>query len=466
MTAIRLQRFLSQAGVAARRKAEILIAQGAVKVNGKIVTRMGVKVDPNVDRVSVDGQAVYPKDPFYVLLNKPKACITSVSDPHGRLTVMDYLHRVPVQVAPVGRLDFYSEGVLLLTNDGALAARLLDSKRHVEKTYHVKIRGRVTDSDIRAMRSGIQLERNVRTRPSQVDRLRAPSRHDWLVITLIEGKSRQIHRMVETLGYSVLKLQRVAFAGLTFHGLRVGDARELNQNEVNALREASGLAKNTVARGKWRCRRENTELSRRAKLRNLERQEAELDARGAGARTERRERPQGRPDRPSGQRSGARGDSRGARPGARTRDRMGARSDTSRRSSGPPTGRRNAGERPDSRRPSGGRSRPPGGNRGQSSSGRRPPGGERRSTASRGPSTGRRGDATRGSRPSGGRPGAGRSDGGRGRTGARKPSNRSGGRGPAPRKSGGRKPGGGKPGGGKPGGRKPGGRNSGGRRRS
>ena len=274
MTAIRLQRFLSQAGVAARRKAEILIKEGVVTVNGDVVTEMGVKVEPGVDRVCVDGKAVYPEDPFYVLLNKPKGCITTVSDPHGRLTVMDYLRNVPATVAPVGRLDFYSEGVLLLTNDGELAARLLTPARHVEKTYHVKIRGRIEDRDIETMRNGVRLDRRTVTRTAQVDRLRTQSRHDWLVITITEGKSRQIHRMLEALGHTVLKLQRVAFASLTFHGLRVGDSRELTQTEVNELRQAVALPKSTVSRGKWNCRREDTELSRRAKLRQQAQNEA------------------------------------------------------------------------------------------------------------------------------------------------------------------------------------------------
>ena len=134
---IRLQRYLASAGVAARRKAETLITEGRVKVNGKVVTQLGSKVDPDNDEVSVDGEAVMALDAFYVLLNKPKACITAVTDDRGRPTVMDYLPNVPVPVKPVGRLDFYTEGVLLLTNDGELAAKLLAPASHVPKTYHV-----------------------------------------------------------------------------------------------------------------------------------------------------------------------------------------------------------------------------------------------------------------------------------------------------------------------------------------
>jgi 23S rRNA pseudouridine2605 synthase len=253
--------------VAARRKAEQLIVAGRVKVNGQVVRELGTTVDPDSDRVQVDGEAVHPSELFYCVLNKPKGSITAVSDPQGRRTVMEYLPNVPVQVAPVGRLDFYSEGVLLLTNDGELSAALQSPRTHAEKTYHVKIRGRVKEPHLMAMRRGVRLDDGTVTREAQVDRLRSESRHEWLVVTLTEGKSRQIHRMAEVLGYQVLKIQRVSFAGIDFHGLRVGDARELTQAEVSELREIAGLPKDSraVARGKWRARREDTELSRRAK---------------------------------------------------------------------------------------------------------------------------------------------------------------------------------------------------------
>ena len=253
--------------MAARRKAERLIVAGRVKVNGQVVRELGTTVDPDSDRVQVDGEAVHPSELFYCVLNKPKGCITAVSDPQGRRTVMEYLPNLPVPVVPVGRLDFYSEGVLLLTNDGELSAALQSPRTHAEKTYHAKIRGRVKEAHLEAMRRGVRLEDGSRTREAQVDRLRSESRHEWLVITLTEGKSRQIHRMAEAFGYQVLKIQRVSFAGIDFHGLRVGDARELAQAEVNELREIAGLPRDpkAAARGKWKARREDTELSRRAK---------------------------------------------------------------------------------------------------------------------------------------------------------------------------------------------------------
>lgn len=267
MPQIRLQRYLAQSGVAARRKAEELITAGRVKVNGKVVRELGSTVDADSARVTVDGQAVHPAELFYCVLNKPKGSITAVSDPEGRRTVMEYLPNLPVSVVPVGRLDYYSEGVLLLTNDGELSAALQSPRTHVDKTYHVKIRGRIRDHHVDAMRRGVRLDDGTVTRPAQVDRLQAKSHHDWLVITLTEGRSRQIHRMLGALGHTVTKLQRVAFANLTFHGLRVGDARELDQGEVNKLREIAGLPKDpaAVGRGKWSAEREETDRSRRAR---------------------------------------------------------------------------------------------------------------------------------------------------------------------------------------------------------
>jgi 23S rRNA pseudouridine2605 synthase len=262
---IRLQRYLAMAGVAARRKAEDLISLGRVKVNGVVVTQLGTRITPDRDQVLVDGEAVVALDHFYVLLNKPKACITAVTDDQGRPTVMEYLPNLPVPVVPVGRLDFYTEGVLLLTNDGELAARLLAPKSHVAKTYHVKVRGRIEPRHIEMLRSGVRLDDGSTTLPAEVEVLPAESKHSWIGITIHEGKQRQVHRMLEAFGYQVTKLQRVAFANLTFHGLRVGDARELSQQELNDLRDMVGLDHRAAARGRWTARRESTDISRRAR---------------------------------------------------------------------------------------------------------------------------------------------------------------------------------------------------------
>jgi 23S rRNA pseudouridine2605 synthase len=279
-TPVRLQRYLATAGVAARRKAEELIVAGRVQVNGEVVTVLGTKIDPDEDDVLVDGEAAVALDHFYVLFNKPKACITAVTDDRGRPTVMDYLPNLPVPVKPVGRLDFYTEGVLLLTNDGELAARLLAPGSHVPKTYHVKVHGQLDRRQVDALREGIVLDDGTTTMPAEVEILPGESKHTWLGITIHEGKHRQIHRMIEALGYQVDKLQRVAFATLTFHDLRVGDARELDQQELNALRDLVGLDHSAVARGRWRAEREASDIPRRARAKQRAEAEAEALARG------------------------------------------------------------------------------------------------------------------------------------------------------------------------------------------
>jgi 23S rRNA pseudouridine2605 synthase len=251
---IRLQKFLSQAGVAARRKAEILITEGRVKVNGKVVTVLGSKVRPENDRVEVDGKRIKSANKmYYFLLNKPKACISTVSDPQGRKTVMDYLPpNLPVRVRPVGRLDYHTEGVLILTNDGELHSALLSPHSRVEKTYHAKIKGEVSDEVLRQWRKGVRLDDGRETAPAQVDRLKPTGKnvtlqHTWLLITISEGQSRQIHRTAAALGHEVLKLARVSFAGLTYFGVRVGDCRPLSPEEVLQLQQQAGIAPSAPA---------------------------------------------------------------------------------------------------------------------------------------------------------------------------------------------------------------------------
>jgi 23S rRNA pseudouridine2605 synthase len=238
---VRLQRFLAQAGVASRRAAEELISAGHVRVNGKPVKVLGTKVRPGKDAIEVKGKRVHVEDRVYYVLNKPKGVITTVSDPEGRETVMDLLPRnIGARVVPVGRLDFYTEGVLLFTNDGDLSAALLHPRGHVEKTYHVKIRGKVVEEQIEKLRSGVRIDGR-RTQPAQVDRLKFTGTHTWLVITIKEGRTRQIHKMAEALRLQVIKLARVAFGGITYHGLKVGQSRALTPAEVLDLRKLAGL---------------------------------------------------------------------------------------------------------------------------------------------------------------------------------------------------------------------------------
>lgn len=241
MIEVRLQRYLAQAGVASRRHAEELIVQGHVRVNGKPVRELGTKVRVGKDAVDVKGVRVQPEEKVYLVLNKPKGYVTTVSDPQGRQTVMELLPRdLPARVVPVGRLDFYTEGVLLFTNDGDLASALLHPRGHVEKTYHVKVRGKVTDTQIERLRAGVRLRdgdkvEKRKTAPAKVDRLRYTGTHTWLVMTIREGRSRQIHKMCDTVGLQVIKLARVAFGGITYFGLKIGESRMLERDEVRAL---------------------------------------------------------------------------------------------------------------------------------------------------------------------------------------------------------------------------------------
>ncbi len=344
---MRLQRYLAVAGVAARRKAEELIVAGRVRVNGKQVRKLGTTVDPHSAHVTVDGEAVAPLDFFYVLFNKPKGCVAAVSDERGRPTIMEYLPNLPVPVRPVGRLDFYAEGVLLLTNDGELAARLVSPQRAIARTYHVKIRGELARPHLERLRTGVRLEDGSTTLPAEVDVLPAESRHAWLAVTLAESGERLVQDMLEALGYQVQKLQRVAYGTLSFHGLRVGDARELTQSELNTLRDLVELDHRPVARGAWRSTREDTDLSRRAR----ERQRAEAaEAAEAGASGQAEApRPPGREDRLAA-RPGAervRDDRRGAGRGERRGESRGGRSEGrgrgTGRSAGPGRGARGDG---------------------------------------------------------------------------------------------------------------------------
>jgi pseudouridine synthase len=233
---VRLSRYVAQAGVASRRAAETLITEGKVRVNGKKVVELGVKIRPGKDLVDVDGRRVQPEEALYLILNKPKGFVTTVSDPEGRKTVMELLPRgLPSHVVPVGRLDFYTEGVLLFTNDGDLAAGLLHPRGHVEKIYHAKIRGKVTELQLERLRAGVRVEGR-RTLPAKVDRLHFTGTHTWLLISIREGRSRQIHKMTDAVRLQVIKLARVAFGGITFHGLRIGESRELSSAEVDHLR--------------------------------------------------------------------------------------------------------------------------------------------------------------------------------------------------------------------------------------
>ncbi|EAX46547.1 pseudouridine synthase [Thermosinus carboxydivorans Nor1] len=234
----RLQKILSQAGIASRRAAEKLILDGRVAVNGKIITELGAKVDWPRDRVTVDGKPIAAEAPVYILLNKPKGVITSLKDPRGRKTVIDLLKDVPERVYPVGRLDYNTEGLLLLTNDGDLTHALTHPSHEIKKTYVSKIAGLPNEEQLDRLRAGIKLSDGM-TSPAAVRLLDFdPVKQVAVVeITIHEGRNRQVRRMFEAIGHPVKSLKRTKYAFLTLTGLKRGEYRRLTPDEVASLKK-------------------------------------------------------------------------------------------------------------------------------------------------------------------------------------------------------------------------------------
>jgi 23S rRNA pseudouridine2605 synthase len=242
MPSERLQKILAAAGVASRRKAEEIITAGRVAVNGTVVTELGSKVNPEVDEILVDGKPLRKsRRLLYFLLNKPKGYVTTVSDPEGRPTVMDLISEKEERVYPVGRLDYASEGLLLLTNDGALAQLLTKAGSHVPKTYLVKISGRPSERDIAKLRAGVSIPledgRRVKTSPAKI-RLTKDEANPWYEVVLIEGRNRQIRRMFKEVGFDVEKIKRVQLGPLKLD-VEPGQHRPLTIREVAALKAAA-----------------------------------------------------------------------------------------------------------------------------------------------------------------------------------------------------------------------------------
>jgi pseudouridine synthase len=234
-SAVRLQKFLAAAGIASRREAERLIQGGRVAVNGAIVVTLGTRIDPGKDVVRVDGSRVRAAERrVYYLLHKPKGYITSARDPEGRPTVLDLLRGVTERVYPVGRLDWQSEGLLILTNDGDLAYRLTHPSNHVAKVYRVKVKGQVPGAALQSVRRGLFLDGR-RSLPALARRISAQA-NSWLEITLFEGQRNQIRRSFERLGHPVLKLKRIAIGPLTDRDLKPGEFRPLSAREVRRLK--------------------------------------------------------------------------------------------------------------------------------------------------------------------------------------------------------------------------------------
>lgn len=230
----RLQKIIASTGIVSRRKAEQLILEGRVTVNGRVVTRMGTHADPSQDSIKVDGKRIRaaPRK-IYLLLNKPRQVISSVSDPQGRRKVTD-LVRVKGKVYPVGRLDYNTEGLILLTNDGAFSRRVSRAGRHMPKVYRVKVRSKPEEKKIEKLRDGIRLKNGVQLAPCRIVPL-GGDRNGWYEVTLTEGKNRQIREMFESVGSPVLKLRRIQIGFLRDIGLPVGSYRVLTPDEVRRV---------------------------------------------------------------------------------------------------------------------------------------------------------------------------------------------------------------------------------------
>jgi len=233
-TGERLQKILAAAGVASRRACEAIILEGRVQVNGVTVTELGTRADPRRDDITLDFQPIAKEDLVYIILNKPKGYVTTVKDDEGRPTVMALIHGVSARVYPVGRLDFNSEGLLLLTNDGAMAQRLMAPEFNVAKVYLAKVHRMPEAGTLDEFRAGFRLDGR-RLKPCGVE-LAEKGENPWLKVTLVEGKNQQIRRMFAAVGHPVSKLRRIQFGPLTDPALKPGEWRFCSAQELAALK--------------------------------------------------------------------------------------------------------------------------------------------------------------------------------------------------------------------------------------
>jgi 23S rRNA pseudouridine2605 synthase len=233
----RLQKVLSQAGIASRRQAEKIMAEGRVTVNGTIVTELGSKADLQTDHIKVDGKLIRaPKHLVYVALHKPDNTVTTVTDPEGRATVMSLLRGLKERIYPVGRLDYHSEGLLLLTNDGDLANRIMSAHTHLAKTYLVKVTGELSTDEAQRFRDGVPIMGR-RTLPAGL-KLMQHAQNPWYEVKLYEGRNNQIRLMFKHFGKLVEKLKRVRIGPLGLGPLKPGEFRHLTEEEVKKLKRA------------------------------------------------------------------------------------------------------------------------------------------------------------------------------------------------------------------------------------
>lgn len=236
---MRLAKYLAEAGIASRRKAEEFIVQGRVRVNGLRVEEKGYIINPNLDRVEFDGRIISREEKIYILMNKPAGYISSVSDPQGRPTVMDLLQDIKLRVYPVGRLDFDTEGLLLFSNDGDFTNLMIHPRYKITKTYQALVKGKPDKKSLQMLRKGIQLEDGL-TAPAQANILETYKDKALLEIKIHEGRKRQIKRMCLAIGHPVISLKRTAFGFLKLQGVALGKYRFLTPEEINRLKQQAG----------------------------------------------------------------------------------------------------------------------------------------------------------------------------------------------------------------------------------
>jgi 23S rRNA pseudouridine2605 synthase len=251
----RLQKLIAAAGIASRRHAEEMIEAGEVTVNGEVVREQGSKADPARDHIKVRGRLINPllehQEKTYVLLNKPRGYLTALSDPEGRPLVSDLVPPSLGRLHPVGRLDFNTEGLLILTNDGELTNYVTSARNHVEKVYEVKVKGVPPEEQIERLRRGVRLEDGARTAPARIEKTGETKTNAWFEVTLREGRNQQIRRMFDLINHSVIKLRRVRVGPVTAEGILIGQWRHLTPAEVKRLKGAGkkGPAKSSGAKG-------------------------------------------------------------------------------------------------------------------------------------------------------------------------------------------------------------------------
>jgi 23S rRNA pseudouridine2605 synthase len=240
----RLQKLIAAAGIASRRHAEELIEAGEVTVNGEVVRELGTKADPARDHIKVRGRLINPllesREKTYVLLNKPRGYLSALADPEGRPLVSDLVPQALGRLHPVGRLDFNTEGLLILTNDGELTNHVTSARNHVVKVYEVKVKGVPPEQQIERLRRGVRLEDGVRTAPAEIRKTDETKTNAWFEVVLREGRNQQIRRMFDLINHSVIKLRRVRIGPITAEGILIGQWRHLTPAEVKRLKSPAG----------------------------------------------------------------------------------------------------------------------------------------------------------------------------------------------------------------------------------